>query len=71
MINGYRFVSGKRYIDNVGSQKCLIYEPMNGLLTQANTDKVFTWSQKIYIHKKLKQLTIVLHLKYPVIVIEE
>ena len=55
MINGYRFVSGKRYIDNVGSQKCLIYEPMNGLLTQANTE-VFTWSQKIYIHKKLKQL---------------
>ena len=69
MINGYRFVSGKRYIDNVGSQKCLIYEPMNGLLTQANTDKVFTW--KIYIHKKLKQLTIALHLKYPVIVIEQ
>ena len=70
MINGYRFVSGKSYIDNVGSQKCLIYEPMNGLLTQANNE-VFTWTQKIYIHKKLKQLTIALHLKYPVIVIEQ
>ena len=44
LINRYRVVSGKRYVDNVGSQNCLIYQPFNGFFTQTNNDKVFARS---------------------------
>ena len=44
LINRYRVVLGKRYVDNVGSQNSLIYQPFNGFFTQTNNDKVFARS---------------------------